>query len=136
MLLGAQGVLLLAVHEDAARARFLGLHAGPEGDGAVEDVAGQDLLQAEVEVGRIGELEGGQQGRDRAAVVAELDGHLALDHHRQVVPLGAVLEEPVGGEEARERAVDAELLLDLGHVEADLPADRLRALRQDLAAAQ
>ena len=103
----------------------------PEGDGAVKDVPGQDLLEAEVEVRRVRELQGGQQGGDRAAVVAELHRHLALDEHRMLVPL--VLDQAVGGQESGQRAVDAELLLDLGHVEADLPADRLRALRQDLA---
>src|SRR4051794_3886210 len=41
----AHRVLLLAVHKDAPGARVGGLHARPEGHGAVKDVAGQDLLQ-------------------------------------------------------------------------------------------
>ena len=108
-----------------------GLDAGPERNGAVEDVAGEDLLDLQIEVGRVRELERGEQRGDRAAVVADLDGDLALDDHRVLVP--AVLDEAVGGEEPGERRVDAQLLLDLGHVEADLPADRLGALREDLA---
>src|SRR5215207_5704739 len=112
----------------------MGLDARAEGNGAVEDVARQDLLQAELEVWWIGEFKGGQQRSDGAPVATEFDGDFAFDDDRIRVP--AIFDEAVAGQEARERAVDAELLLDLGQVEADLPADRLRPLRQDLAAAR
>ena len=70
---------------------------GPKATAAVEDVAGQDRLDVLVEVGRVGELERGQQRDDRARVVAQLHGDLRLDDQRAVVQrhLGAVLEQPV-----------------------------------------
>ena len=42
-------------------------------------------------------------------------------------------QHTVPADQTGERRVDSEALLGGGHVEADLPADRLRALRQDLA---
>ena len=151
-LLGLDPVLLRAVHHDACRThpgahapgppRILGWPAHfnprPEGHGAVEDVAGQDRLGVLLEVGRVGQLEGRKQGHDRATVVAQLHRQLGLDHHRAAVaerPLRAVLEQAVAGEVAGQRAVEAELALDLRHVEADLPAQRLGALCERLAPA-
>jgi hypothetical protein len=69
-------VLFLAVHEDAAAPGSRGLDARAEGNGAVEDVAGKDLLDLQVEIRRVGELERGEQRDDGAAVVAELHAHL------------------------------------------------------------
>jgi hypothetical protein len=129
-------VLLFAVHEDARGARLPRLDARPERHRPVEDVPREDLLDLQVEVGRVRQLEGRKQGGDRAAVRADLQRDLGLDDHRAVVldrPRPAVLQEAVARQEPGERRVDSEPLLGLAHVEADLPADRLGALRQDLA---
>jgi len=122
----------------ARRARLARLDPGPERHGAVEDVPGEDLLDLQIEIGLVGELERGKQRRDGAAVGTHLQGHLGLDDHGAAVvqrPGVAVCEQAVGGEEARQRTVDAEPLLCLRHVEADLPAHRLCPLREDLAPA-
>ena len=70
--------------------------------------------------------------------LTDLERDLRLDDHRPAVvqrPGAAVLQQAVRGEKAGHRAVDAEQLLCLRHVEADLPADRLRSLSEDLAPA-
>src|SRR5215211_1817662 len=132
-LVGRHRVLLLAVHEDARGTGVQGLDAGSEGDGTVEDVARQDLLHGQVEVRRVGDLEGGEESGDRAAVRADLERDFALHYHGVFVPIP--LDEAVGRQEPGERRVDPEPLLRRAHVEPDLPPDRVGALREDLAAA-
>src|SRR4029078_5854796 len=90
----------------------------PKGDGTVKDVPGEYLLELDVEIGRIGELEGGQEGEDSATVVAQLDGGLGLDDDGTVVlDRPGVLDERVGREEAGERRVEAQPVLVRGYVE-------------------
>jgi hypothetical protein len=92
------------------------------------------MFQVLLEVGRVGDLEGREQRGDGARVLAQLHRHLRLHHERATGQrdLGAVLEQAVVREEARQGPVESKLLLHRGHVEADLPADRLGALSQQL----
>jgi hypothetical protein len=81
--------------------------------------------------------EGRQKSDYRAGVVTQLHRDLRLHDHLTLVaqgPLGSVLEQPLGREEAGQGGVDAELLLNLGRVEPDLPAQRLSLPGEDLAA--
>ena len=60
---------------------------------------------AEVEVRWVGDLQRGEEGGDRAAVVADLERDLALDDHRVLVPI--VLHEAVARQEPGKRRVDS-----------------------------
>ena len=133
--LGAQGVLLLAIGGMRPAPGSRVSTRGPKATARWKMLPGEDLLHAEVEIGRVGELEGGQEGRDRAAVgpsstATSLSTTTGRSSHSEPSSRSpSLVRNPASGR------VDAELLLDLRDVEADLPADRLRALGQDLPAA-
>ena len=125
-------VLSLAVHEDARRrpARRVSTR-GPNATARWKMLPARICSTSMSRSGGSASSSAGQSAAMERPSAPTSTATSLSTMHRVVVPV--VLDEAVGREEAGERRVDPELLLGGRDVEADLPADRLGALGEDLA---
>ena len=115
-------------HRHADRPRVDAGDLGAEHDATLEDVAGQDRLEVVEGQVEVDQLEGRGEPH-HLTPLADPDGDLDLDggggpaghRHR-----GAVGRHPRVGQVADDGTGQAEVLLDRGGVEADLPSHRRR----------